>query len=89
MTLLGKLGNETKFKTAFVETTYGIERYQASPYAVNIVVFGACTAINLQQLGPGQKLPTNFSILDLQDAYIGYFDDYLLLGATPFFKKFR
>jgi hypothetical protein len=47
MTLLGKLGNETKFKTAFVETTYGIERYQASPYAVNIVVFGACTAINL------------------------------------------
>ena len=27
MTLSGKIGNETKFKTAFVETTYGIERY--------------------------------------------------------------
>ena len=87
MTLTGRIGNETKFKTAFVETTYGIERYQASPYAINIVVFGAATALNLEKLGKGLKVPSNFSIMDVNDAYIGYFEDYLLLGMTPFFKK--
>ena len=32
-------------------------------------------------------MPSNFSYLDLKDAYLGYFDDYLLLGLTPHFKK--
>ena len=89
MNLSGRI-NSTNFKTAYVETTYGIGRYESTPYTVNIVVFGALAAINgKKMLGSGFLVPGNFSIMDLQDAYLGYFQDYILVGLTPFFKKAR
>lgn len=45
MNVSGRI-NSTNFKTAYVETTYGIGRYESTPYTVNIVVFGALAFIN-------------------------------------------
>jgi hypothetical protein len=89
MNITGRI-NYTNFESAFVETTYGIGRYESTPYTINIVVFGALAFINgRRMLGKGFSLPGNFSIMDLQDAYLGHFEDYILVGLTPFFKKAR
>jgi hypothetical protein len=94
MNLSGRLNGSTpgyvpNFETAFIETAYGIGRYESTPYPVNIVVFGALTVINNRMLRKGMILPSNFSSIsmELKDAYLGYFSDYLLLGLTPYFSK--
>ncbi len=34
------------FQKAFVETTYGVARFEASPFLMNIIKFGALIAVN-------------------------------------------
>lgn len=73
MNVSGRI-NYTNFQTSYVETTYGIGRYESTPYPINIVVFGALAVINGNRLlRKGILVPSNFSMLDLQDAYLGYF----------------
>jgi hypothetical protein len=87
MNISGRI-NSTDFKTAYVETTYGIGRYEATAFTLNIVKFGALAVINgKNMLGKGVILPGNFSILNIEDVYLGYFEDYMLVGLTPHFKK--
>lgn len=40
-------GDITKvdFESCYIQTTYGIERYEATPFVINIIVFGALTAL--------------------------------------------
>ena len=40
-------------------------------------------------LSKGVKLPTDLGFMNLLDAHIGYFEDYILIGLSPFFKKIR
>ena len=35
----------------------------------------------------GIEVPSNFSLLYVNNSYIGYYDDYIALGLTPHFKK--
>jgi hypothetical protein len=34
------------FQTAYSSTTYGISRYETTPYLINIIKFGALTVLN-------------------------------------------
>lgn len=75
------------FESCYVQTTYGIERYEATPYVINIIVFGALTALRVNFFENGIEIPKNFSLLYVNNTYLGYYDDYIALGLTPHFKK--
>jgi hypothetical protein len=65
MNLSGRI-NSTDFKTAYVETSYGIGRYESTAFTLNIVKFGALAAINGKNLlGKGFLVPANFSMLNI------------------------
>jgi len=38
-------------------------------------------------LGKGVPLPRSFSLLNIDNMHLGYEDEYIALGLTPFFKK--
>jgi hypothetical protein len=82
-------GDITKvdFESCYIQTTYGIERYEATPFVINIIVFGALTALKMNFFEPGLELPRNFSLLYVNNPYLGYYDDYIALAMTPVFKK--
>jgi len=50
-------------------------------------VFGALTALRVNFFEDGIEIPSNFSLLYVNNTYLGYYDDYIALGLTPHFKK--
>ena len=47
------------FQTAYSQTTYGISRYETTPYLINIIKFGALTVLNGKNfLMKGIPIPT-------------------------------
>lgn len=65
MNISGRI-NSTDFKYAYVETTYGIGRYESTSFTLNIVKFGALAAINgKKMLAGGFLVPANFSLLNI------------------------
>jgi len=87
MTVYGKILS-LDFKSAYTTTTYGIPRYEHTPYIINIIKFGGLVVVNgWRMLKYGVTLPKQFSMLNVDNLYLGYYDDYIALGLTPFFKK--
>jgi hypothetical protein len=76
------------FKRAYVETTYGVSRFEASPFLINIIKFGALIAVNDIVLAEGVFIPHNItSFMNIKDFFLGYYDTYIALGLTPHFNK--
>jgi hypothetical protein len=58
MTLRGYIYS-VDFTTCYVETTYGISRYESTPYTINIIKFGALIVLNGKKfLGKGFDIPS-------------------------------
>ncbi len=38
-------------------------------------------------LGKGYPIPNSFNLLNVNNLYLGYEDEYIALGLTPYFKK--
>jgi hypothetical protein len=88
-TLMGQILS-LDFDTAYAQTFFGTSRYECTPYTMNIVKFGALIVLNGKHfLRKGLEIPRNFSMLYIKDAYLGYFDEYIVLGLTPHFKKLQ
>lgn len=78
------------FTQAFIETTYGVARFEASPFLINIIKFGALIAVNDIVLSKGVPVPSNITnFMDIKDLFLGYYDDYIALGLTPKFNKVK
>jgi hypothetical protein len=45
MTIYGEILS-VDFETGYIETTYGIPRYESTPYTINIIKFGALIVLN-------------------------------------------
>jgi|LauGreDrversion4_2_1035121.scaffolds.fasta_scaffold474270_2 hypothetical protein len=45
MTIYGTI-DSVDFETGYIETTYGVGRYESTPFTMNIIKFGALIVLN-------------------------------------------
>lgn len=84
-------GNITKFefKSAYAQTEYGIDRYETTPFLMNIAFFGGMSVVNKMIRLNKTEIPSKWGYFEMKDLTLDYFDNYMAMGITPMFKKFN
>ena len=79
---------ELYFNDTYSTTDY-YPTYRQSNFTINIALYGLASMMNGYLYEGDIGVPSSWGYFNMQDLFLGYFDNYIAFGITPKFKKYN